>query len=200
MHLKSTNLVALFIVVLLCNSCNDTPGKADQVPDSPFSDSVASVEVDTLQPQDTVMKRDSTDDALLDVSNWKTEDFIVSKQYKTSAVVQSTVKYVIGQVKNVSSPFVATYKGCDVGDYFHLNFEDSKGKRYDFGYGNNHFGEYMLYDSIDITDNPKYLGKTFLIYWNWEVSSFPCCDGEYDLVEAYVPSITRLELADNKAH
>ena len=85
--------------------------------------------------------------------------------------------------------------GCDVFDYFHLNFQDDKGTEYDFGFGNNQLGDYTLCNE-DITDNKKYLGKTFLLYWNWEISRFPCCEGEYNTVEAYLPSITKLELQE----
>ena len=93
----------------------------------------------------------------------------------------------------MGNPFVSTYLGNDFGDYHHIEFKDDKGKKYDFGSGNNNYGEIELFDK-ELDDNPKYIGKSFKIYWDWEISSFPCCSGEYDLVEAYLPSIKKIEL------
>lgn len=180
----------LLLLVCLHTSCADSPAEidfADTIPDT-------TTNTDTLRSQSDTLAKNSLE-VLRDVSNWKTADFIINEKDKSSASVRSTIENEIEQWKNVENPFTATYKGCDMGDYFHLIFEDQYGKTFDFGFGNNHFGEYDLC-SKDITDNPKYLGKSFVIYWNWEISSFPCCDGEYDLVEAYMPSITKLELKE----
>lgn len=96
---------------------------------------------------------------------------------------------------NIASPFIAIYKGNDISDYFHLNFEDSLGTNYDFGFGANQFGQYQLFEpSGHYIDNSDYLNQVFLIYWDWKIAQFPCCSGEYELVEAYTPSIISLEL------
>lgn len=81
-----------------------------------------------------------------------------------------------------------------MGDYFHLNFEDVNGKTYDFGFGDNNLGEFVLCNEPQFETNHKYLNRTFRIYWNWKITKFPCCDGDYEIVEAYIPSITKLEL------
>lgn len=99
--------------------------------------------------------------------------------------------------KGVKSPFVATYKGNEIGDYHHINFIDAKNKIYDFGFGNNNFGAIKLFfRQDDFKDNPKYLSRKFKVYWKWKLASFPCCDGDYKIVKAYMPSITKLELLE----
>ena len=96
---------------------------------------------------------------------------------------------------------VSSYEGNYFGDYHHIEFEDANGKRYDFGFGNNNFGDILLYfDDEQMNDNPKYLGKSFKIFWEWKISSFPCCSGEYESVEAYLPSITKLKLIETNAN
>ena len=62
--------------------------------------------------------------------------------------------------------------------------------------GDNDFGEYELYDTIMIEDNPKYLGKTFEVEWEFKPSTFLCCEGEMNLVTAEVPTIINLKLID----
>ncbi len=105
------------------------------------------------------------------------------------------IKFQKEEWKNVKNPFIATYKGNDFGDYHHINFEDVNNKSYDFGHGNNYFGSFLLFfNDKHLNDNPKYLEKQFKIFWKWKISSFPCCSGDYKSVEAYLPSITKLEL------
>lgn len=128
------------------------------------------------------------------IKNWSTVDFIISEKYKSSTSLRNLIEYTREEWKNVPSPFKAVYTGCYIGDYFHLNLEDARGKSYDFGFGNNNYGDILLFDTIAYDSNRKYLRKSFLIHWSWKISKFPCCDGEYDNVEAYYPSITKLEL------
>ncbi len=128
------------------------------------------------------------------VNNWSIEDFIISPSKNYSEDLKQYIKYEKEQWKNTPNPLIVNYKGNDIGDYFHLTFEDNKGNSYDFGFGNNNFGDYELYNKTDLTDNPKYLNKTFKVYWEWKPSKFPCCSGEYKIVEAYLPSIAKLEL------
>lgn len=107
--------------------------------------------------------------------------------------------YTDEQWRKVKNPLVATYTGNFIGDYFHLGFTDANGNMYDFGNGNNSFhGKneeeyYQLYDTEkDFTDHLAFLNKEFTIHWEWKLSKFPCCEGEYDIVEEKRPSIVRL--------
>jgi hypothetical protein len=132
-----------------------------------------------------VMESDSTIDYIISYSNANKEE------------LQQYIAHEIMQWKNVESPFLATYNGNDFGDYHHIIFIDANGKSFDFGFGNNDFGEIELFfENDDLRDNPEYLEKTFKVYWEWKASSFPCCSGEYEMVEAYLPSIVKLEVAD----
>jgi hypothetical protein len=97
---------------------------------------------------------------------------------------------------SVPNPLVATYQGAEFGDYLHVMFEDGKGRTYDFGNGQNSLGGIALYDA-DYLGNPEYIGKEFRIEWAWKKSSFYCCEGEMNTVEAPVPSITRVEPLPN---
>ncbi len=134
----------------------------------------------------------------ISVVDWDIDDFIVKEKDRSSQSLRRMIEYTKEEWRQVQNPIIATYKGCDFGDYFHINFEDSKGNRYNFGWGNNHLGDYQLFDEVDYNDNPKYLGKIFQIKWNWKISKFPCCEGEYDMVEAYLPSITQLEILEKQ--
>lgn len=99
----------------------------------------------------------------------------------------------------MKNPIIASYQGNSISDYFHLNFKDEHNQIYDFGFGNNNFGDYKLFDkSNDYKDNPKCLNKKFEIYWEWKVTTFPCCSGAYESVEAYLPSIVTLKLLPAK--
>jgi len=95
--------------------------------------------------------------------------------------------------KGVSNPLEVVYKGNDIGDYQHILFEDTNGKSYDFGFGANDWGGIELFDS-EYNDDPHYLGKSFRVFWEWKIASFPCCSGEYEMVKAYLPSIVKIEL------
>ena len=97
--------------------------------------------------------------------------------------------------KNTANPIIATYEGNDFGDYHHIIFKDVKGNTYDFGQAANHYGKYQLHDfSGQYKDNPAWRGKRFKVYWNWKLSDFLCCEGEYEKTKAYLPAITKLEL------
>lgn len=97
--------------------------------------------------------------------------------------------------KNTANPIIATYEGNDFGDYHHIIFKDAKGNTYDFGQAANHYGKYQLHDlSGQYKDNAAWLGKRFKVYWDWKLSDFLCCEGEYEKTKAYLPAITKLEL------
>lgn len=189
----------LFIAFVSCHPSSSENNKSDS--NTVTQDDRNKAKKDTNQnlseeKTDSTQTDKTENEELISVQQWKTEDFIVSKLYKSSPTVKRNIEYTREEWKNVKSPFIATYQGSDIGDYFHLTFEDAKGKVYDFGFGENQFGDYELYKEPD-DPNPKYLGKTFKIYWNWKVTTFPCCDGEYDQVEAYLPAITRLEMVES---
>lgn len=192
----------LFHLVLLVifTSCKNSPPENNKKSDVNIDTNGHSNTMNSdLMDVDSTLTKENSDttlknNELISVKDWKIEDFIINKKDKKSTSLKSNIEYDKEEWKNVKSPFIASYKGCDFGDYFHVNFEDANGKTYDFGHGENDFGAYKLYNKTDFTDNPKYLGKSFKIYWNWKISSFPCCDGEYDMVKAYQPSITKLEL------
>lgn len=191
----------LFFFVRFLGSCNNETHENNEGPiDETFNDS-SNMAIDSAgmmhtENYDTTFHNETSNDVLLSVDDWNLDDFIVNKEDRSSESLKRTIDYEREEWKGVKSPFIATYRGCDFGDYFHLTFEDAHGKIYDFGFGENNYGEYELFDNGDYTDNPAYLNKPFNVYWNWVVSSFPCCDGEYEMVEAYLPSITKLELID----
>lgn len=126
------------------------------------------------------------------------DDFIIKYPKGYEADLRAYIKYEIEAWKGVNNPLIATYIGNEFGDYHHIEFEDDNGKIYDFGFGNNDYGNIELYfDDKQLTDNPKYLGKIFKINWEWKISSFPCCSGEHQAAEAYLPSIVKLEIIKN---
>lgn len=188
----------MFLIVLFCTNCYNSSYQQNEKSRIDSLSHIANPikeNSDTLSHKiDTLTKNETKITKLKSV-----EDYILNKKDKSSKAVRSTIEYEIEQWKDVPNPFVASYQGCDFGDYFHLNFKDEKNKNYDFGFGDNNFGQYTLFDTLSFKDNRKYLRHSFKIYWDWKLTSFPCCDGEYDLVKAYLPSITKLELIkDNK--
>ncbi len=113
--------------------------------------------------------------------------------------LQSTLKLHLDMLRtkwqNIPNPITAIYQGNDFGDYQHILFKDAKGETYDFGQAANNYGKYQLHErSGQYNDNPAYLGKQFKVYWDWKLSDFLCCEGDYDRVKAYLPAITKLEL------
>ncbi len=108
--------------------------------------------------------------------------------------VQAHLNQLKDEWSAVPNPLVAKFTGSEFGDYFHLTFEDAQGQTYDFGDGKNNLGQMALYDA-EFTSNNAYVGKEFRIRWDWKKSSFYCCEGEMNTVEAPVPSIVGIELA-----
>lgn len=182
------------------NTKQDSIKKANGDTNKTVADTVNAPQSLTEEKKDILPASKAKNKEVQSVKEWKTDDFIVKEKDRSSEALRRTIEYEREQWKAVTNPFVATYRGCDIGDYFHLNFEDRTGKNYDFGFGSNNYGDYMLFTPLNYMDNPEYLGKSFRIYWSWKVSTFPCCDGEYDMVEAWLPSITRLELLKTTRH
>lgn len=123
------------------------------------------------------------------------EDYIISCPLAYMDELIQQIQYEIDEWKDVPNPLVAKYVGSEIGDYYHILFEDAKGKSYDFGFGNNDFSAYPTLEHVESSEDLEFVGKEFNIFWDWKVSSFPCCSGEYEIVEAYIPTITGLELA-----
>lgn len=181
------------LTLLIACSGNDTSVHEDDKLQSRLTDSIISPGVTVADTGlDSVQNADSV--FIQSIKNWSTADFIISEKYKSFASLRNLIEHTREEWKNVQSPFKAVYTGCNIGDYFHLSFEDTQGKSYDFGFGNNNYGDILLFDTVAYESNRKYVGRSFRIHWTWKISKFPCCDGEYDNVEAYYPSITKLEL------
>ena len=100
------------------------------------------------------------------------------------------------QFDTLPNPLLVKYNGNMLNDYFSLEFEDSLGNIYDFGDSNNSFGKYTLYSGDHYNDNPELLGKWFKLYWEYKLSIFPCCGGDYYQQKEILPSINNLELVD----
>lgn len=134
-----------------------------------------------------------------DYSNWKVDSLIIECPEGYREALIQDLQYTQDHWRGTENPMTATFTGVDFGDYFHIDFEDSTGKSFDFGFGNNDFGKYELIDDTDqMIENKEYFNKQFKIYWEWKISEFPCCSGEYELVKAYQPSIVGLELVDGE--
>ncbi|HAA18852.1 MAG TPA: hypothetical protein DCR93_25845 [Cytophagales bacterium] len=95
---------------------------------------------------------------------------------------------------SASNPMTVTFAGMEFGDYAYLIFEDEKGNRFNLANGDNDYGDFDEYDFIQ--ENSPHIGKKFTLEWDWKKSQFNCCQGQRDLYEAKVPSITDLELAE----
>src|SRR3989338_3357085 len=125
------------------------------------------------------------------------EDFIIYCPEAYLEELKLLLEYEREAWQNVTNPFVARFEGTQFGDYVHIVFKDAEEKTYDLGFGYNDFSAFELYtDEEEMNDNPNALGKQFKIHWEWKASSFPCCSGEYEMVEAFLPSITHLELIE----
>ena len=187
---------SLFLLIPMLVACNESTQEV--ATELPVSDTTATVEtnldeasIDTTiaTPIDTTLVEDIT--ALLEEKAAALEQAMAENES-----LQHYMNYLKEEWVNVPNPLVAKYMGNDFGDYFHIIFEDAEGMAYDFGDGDNDFGNTVLFEGEHYDDDPKYLGKMFSITWEWKWSKFACCEGEYNAVEAPVPSITKLELID----
>ncbi|MDX1628967.1 MAG: hypothetical protein R3345_09735 [Fulvivirga sp.] len=137
----------------------------------------------------------------LNQSNLNVDTLI--KQYPAGqkAELKNFIKWKADEWENVPNPISATYQGNDFGDYHHIIFKSKNGVEYDFGRAQNDYGEYNLHTfSGQYEDNPEFVGKQFKVYWEWKLSKFYCCDGEHGEAKAYLPTITKLKLIEDKAH
>ncbi len=201
--MKNTIYVLICFVVFF--SCQYTASEESEKSDT----NLENTELDsTIQLGDSLVALEMTDTLIAEIENeknnadvkdWTLDQFIVDCPSNAKIGLKDYLKYLRQEWKNVPNPFIATYSGNDFGDYHHINFTDNANISYDFGFGYNDYGAYELfYDDEQLTDKPNYLGKSFKIYWAWKSSEFPCCSGEYDMVQAYHPSIVKLELNETK--
>lgn len=192
--------ILLPVILLLAVACsNNGNTKKNTTPDTLTAEQ-SSIQKDTAALNHTdnktdtaIPKKDTT--SFINRSNVKTEDFI--KQYPGSqkTELKQHIERLRKEWKHVSNPFIATYQGNNFGDYMHILFKDAKGTIYDFGQADNNYGQYKLFkQSGQYEDNPQYLGKKFNVYWEWKLSGFLCCEGDYGKAKAYIPAITKLEL------
>lgn len=124
-------------------------------------------------------------------------DYIIScpSVYETELI--QYVDALREEWREVPNPLFVRYRGYEIGDYHHILFEDDNGNNYDFGPGNNDFGELQsLFEDYNFVYNPEDEDPLYRLFWRWKVSTFPCCSGEYELVEAYIPSVIQIELME----
>lgn len=60
--------------------------------------------------------------------------------------LKAELLYLQTEWENTPNTLILIYKGNDIGDYFHLNFEDESGNNYDFGSGENNYSDYQLHE------------------------------------------------------
>lgn len=168
------------------NIKSDTNIIIETIPLDSISDIISNISDSLTAPKELIKKG-------------KSKDFILQCNNQIKQEVISDINYYREKWSKVPNPLIAKYLGNDFGDYFHLLFEDINGENHDFGLGNNNLNEIQLYNNNEqLSDNVEYLNKKFKIFWNWKVSSYPCCSGGYDNVKAYHPSIIKLELNNNE--
>ncbi len=190
-------LLVIFFLIISCENSNKT--KTDITHDSLTSE-VSSKREDsaTLKVTDTrsdsvIPNRDTQ--SFLNRSDLKTDDYIKQYPGNQHAELRSHIERLRKEWQNVPNPITATYQGNDFGDYHHILFKAANGAAYDFGQAKNSYGQYKLHElSGQYNDNPEFLGKEFKVYWDWKLSDFLCCEGDYGKAKAYLPSITKLEL------
>lgn len=187
-------LYALFILSVSCNNNKtgtNTTNEPTNAGDLPAQiDTVSAGQTDTLIPKKS--------NAVTKGTEVKKEDPSLQNTAHQSPAVKRYLQELKKSWKNTPNPLIATYEGNDFGDYQHIIFKDAKGNTYDFGQAANSYGKYQLHEaSGQYADNQAYLGKKFKVYWEWKLTDFLCCEGEYDKVKGYLPAITKLELIKN---
>ncbi len=193
-------LLVIFPLIISCENKNKT--KNDITYDSMTSE-VSSKREDSTTLKFTDNKIDSVianrnTQSFLNGNNLKIDDYIKQYPANQTAELRRHMEWLRKEWQNVPNPITATYQGTDFGDYLHILFKAANGVEYDFGQAKNSYGKYDLYElSGQNDDNPEFLGKEFKVYWDWKLSEFLCCDGEYGEAKAYLPSITKLELIKN---
>ena len=92
-----------------------------------------------------------------------------------------------------SKELIAEYSYSEYGDLPHIIFTDENSEEWDFGYGENDFGEFDFGQMEHFETNEKLVGKKFKIYWmNKKVETY-AEDGE-TVIETEAPSVIKIEL------
>ena len=94
-------------------------------------------------------------------------------------------------MKGVSNPIVAIYKGSEFGDFFYFFFTYHQ-KTLDFGSGKNNLGN-IPFTEYDTEIKSELIGKKFIIHWEWTSTAFNCCEGGMDLYQGDFPSIVSID-------
>lgn len=195
------SIYAYFLIFFVFFNCTENLNPNENIDDTityVFENTNSENKVDTIQliSENTLQEKTRLDfrDSIL---NLPPQDLILECPDRFKNELISDIKYLKKKWENTPNPIIVQYLGNDIGDYFHLNFKSKNEEYFDFGVGANEFGKYSLYtDSGHYEDNPKYVNQWFRIYWEWKISKFPCCSGEYNWVKAYQPSIISLELLE----
>lgn len=197
--MSKNKLLLISAFFTLFTSCKNNKAKDD------ISTTPKVTEID-YELEDTVLIKQSfsNPDTIIPNSNpqpvpkagyLKNEDAILKNPPDLQIELKQHLDWLKKKWQNAPNPITAIYQGNDFGDYQHILFKDAKGETYDFGQAANNYGKYQLHErSGQYNDNPAYLGKQFKVYWDWKLSDFLCCEGDYDRVKAYLPAITKLEL------
>ncbi|WP_124980492.1 hypothetical protein [Nonlabens xiamenensis] len=189
--------ISYLLIIFIVISCGDSKTDNDK------EQALTSYEIDKNQEDSTLevadhdsIYRNSEADFQSHVNSKVNIDSLITKyppnQYSE---LRSHMEWLVEEWKNVPNPMTARYEGNDFGDYHHVYFKASNGINYDFGQANNNYGQFELHElSGHFIDNPAFLEQEFKVFWDWKLSKFLCCEGEYGEAEAYLPTITNLEL------
>ena len=194
------DILYLSVLLIVSVSCNSN-SKSVPTSDEKITQKVSPKEKDTAAEILTVKSGDSltpNNNPFTKENDTNKEDPELQNTAHQSPAVKRHLKELKKTWKNTANPLIATYEGNNFGDYQHIIFKDAKGNTYDFGQAANNYGKYKLHElSGQYDDNPAWLGKKFKVYWEWKLSHFLCCEGDYDKSKGYLPSITKLELIKN---
>ncbi|WP_196889333.1 hypothetical protein [Aureivirga sp. CE67] len=129
--------------------------------------------------------------------DWELNRYILKcpKDYRKE--LEAEIENMRNEWKDIPLTLYVTFKNVELADYLQINFVDENGKEFDFGFGNNNFGDLKLYDKGTLAANKDLIGKEFKINWGLKRSEFSCCSGEYKKVEAFMPSIYKIELLED---
>ena len=198
--MNKNSILFLPVILFLIISCEDSNNTKNNI----ASYSTTCLDISKRNDSTTLKVADKKVDSLtanrndtsfLNGANLKVEAYIKQYPANQNANLKRHIEQLRKDWQNVPNPIIAIYSGSDFGDYFHIFFKAANGAEYDFGQAKNNYGQYELFKlSGQYEDNPEFLGKEFKVYWDWELSEFLCCDGEYGKAKAYLPSITKLEL------
>jgi hypothetical protein len=180
------------LIAMISFSCNN-PSSSHTPDDVVSSDTIIEVEKDTTEV------KAKTEFSAKDVENWTVDDFVIKKpeDFKKEELTR-VMNQTIETWATVENPLTLVYKGVEMGDYYHVSFDDQKNNaHYDFGSGDNNFEDYQIMNDFDET-NPKYLDQTFKVTWAWKASYFLCCSGGMNSINAYQPSVVKMELVGDE--